>query len=520
VLFRSPAGVPLGFDVKIQRLAGPVAIQDNALGVIATLAEVGQALGARLMDNSGAGTWLIYSVGEDTAVPELYIKNFTATSDWTDDTTHWSVSVPATEHGLGTQPLVKIYENSLTPGPDVPAIEGMSAVSPTFLGPNIGQVTVVMLTETAGVAAFVEPSTGRVGVAKLQISGGVPSENGGRSYAGMPGANGTNPRLTRLTDTSAAIYCELNGLGFVAVVDIAGGGAAFHSGETTSALGADIVGVSSSRFLIMNSATARMYDVMGGTMPMGAWSSSTSFGSAHFPVSASRINDTTFGVTFTTLDGGNYKTVLGVLGTTAGGDAFASAASYPFPEAAGSGSRISRLTDTSAIVSFLHTTSLHVAARVITFAGTTPTLGDLAVLVSQSTESVRISRITDTTAVVLHAPNSGDPRPLSALALRIDGATVYGGETYQFAGIAPSYTILHGDISRISGSSLIGIQRGDSDEGRLSVLTTPIGSEPGPSTSELIPAGGDLTLDASGNIAARAENAPDMRFAGRIVVRV
>ena len=47
-----------------------------------------------------------------------------------------------------------------------------------------------------------------------------------------------------------------------------------------------------------------------------------------------------------------------------------------------------------------------------------------------------------------------------------------------------------------------------------------VGSEPGPSTSELIPAGGDLTLDASGNIAARAENAPDMRFAGRIVVRV
>jgi len=103
--------LPLGFDLKVRLVSGLSIGVVPSGGVSLKAIESGKTYGFRLLENStAAGTWLIYSVGIDADFVVAYVKNFNATSDWTDETSHWSVSVPATEHFLGTQPLTKVYE--------------------------------------------------------------------------------------------------------------------------------------------------------------------------------------------------------------------------------------------------------------------------------------------------------------------------------------------------------------------------------------------------------------------------
>jgi len=216
--------LPLGFDIKIERVAGPsvdVLLHGTSApaGVLKAI-ELGKTYGFRLLENAAAaGTWLIYSVGED-AVLEAYVKPFNATSDWTDETTHWGLSVPATEHGQGTQPLVKVYELvsdasvpetftlATNPGGVISAFAVDSATQTLYVGGSFttlnGMATGSLAEINLTSGAVTDRSTGIVGAVKAlsflptdntlfiggEITDGIVKMNAGVLSAVGTGVNG------------------------------------------------------------------------------------------------------------------------------------------------------------------------------------------------------------------------------------------------------------------------------------------------------------------------------------------
>jgi hypothetical protein len=108
VILPEAGSVPLGYDVKIQLVMGPTL---RVLPVDKSLPE-GGTLGFRLVGNlTPEGEWLVYSIGEDPIVPEAYCLTFRANySAWVEGPESWTISIPAIEHGFGTQPLFTVYE--------------------------------------------------------------------------------------------------------------------------------------------------------------------------------------------------------------------------------------------------------------------------------------------------------------------------------------------------------------------------------------------------------------------------